>query len=78
MNKYKKEKFSRLYRKINRSVEVFNSTPNPNLEGATPTEIFESKVKMENLILDLKSKRREWRKMRPEINKVCYRGRQCA
>ena len=75
LDKTKRTKFSRLYGKIERSVVTFNNTPHSKLQGATPNEVFYGNVSMEGLALEFKRKKKEWAKLRPEINQFCKVGK---
>lgn len=77
INKFKLLSLSKLFKKIKRSVSLFNHMPTSSLYGATPVEVYDEKINQDSLKRDLSSKRLEWMLFRPEINKACMLGGRC-
>ncbi len=75
LDKFKKYKFSKLYRSILRAIEYFNNSPLPVLNGARPYEIYSNLVCREKLVMRLRDESRNARKLRPSLNKLCFRQR---
>ena len=73
LDKYKKYKFSKLYRSILRAIEYFNNSPLPVLDGARPVEVYSNLICRNELAQEIKDKSKNARKLRPLVNKSCFR-----
>ena len=73
LDKFKRYKFSKLYRNILRAIEYFNNSPLPVLDGARPHEVYSNLVSREELAKQLRDESRNARKLRPSLNRLCFR-----